>query len=84
MRICPPSVYQSQIKVDMSNLSPARAKRIFSQQTITIQNDNTTSVAYNYIPWTVMVFMNGSLLDETDVNTRDGKNLVFLSLSCRD
>lgn len=61
----------------MSNLSPARTKRIFSQQTITIQNDNTTSVAYNYIPWTVMVFMNGSLLDETDVNTGDGKNLVF-------
>ena len=61
----------------MSNLSPARTKRIFSQQTITVQNDNTTSVAYNYIPWTVMVFMNGSLLDETDVNTGDGKNLVF-------
>lgn len=61
----------------MANLSPARTKRIFSQQTITVQNDNTTSVAYNYIPWTVMVFMNGSLLDETDVNTGDGKNLVF-------
>lgn len=61
----------------MSNLSPARTKRIFSQQTITVQNDNTTSVAYNYVPWTVMVFMNGSLLDETDVNTGDGKNLVF-------
>lgn len=61
----------------MSNLNPPRLTRLFSSAMLAVPYDGATVVPHVYVPFAVIVVLNGRVLDDLEVDTSSGTQLTF-------